>query len=267
MRKHAIGNRRFGTLVVGSLMAAGCSAAADAVVERSERETPVAPTAVKRVSADDFFHIHSLNPDEYVTTPQGLQHESCVHEVPSGANIDLDGNVWLDGQFVMHMDTCRYPPWRDERTQALAEQINGSAPSPSPQINTWILYDYVQGQANEWGYDWFNVVMGGWTVPRSPTQLRGVTYLFNGLWATNAVSILQPVLQFGDSGRRLSGEGPNVWGVASWYYRNDGTFAVSTFVPVSVGDYIFGETAAQVLGFSTIPAPTGATAARRSDGS
>jgi hypothetical protein len=83
-----------------------------------------------------------------------------------------------------------------------------------------------------------------WKVPKEPhTQAKQLLYLFNGMEPANASTIVQPVLQWGDSGPDKDGinrTGP-FWTVASWIVpAPDGQTYHTPHIRVNPGDTLVG---------------------------
>jgi hypothetical protein len=83
-----------------------------------------------------------------------------------------------------------------------------------------------------------------WKVPKAPTtQASQLLYLFNGMEPANASTIVQPVLQWGDSGPDEDGTNRTgqFWTVASWIVpAPDGHTYHTPHIRVSPGDALVG---------------------------
>ncbi len=102
-----------------------------------------------------------------------------------------------------------------------------AASSVIPTYNNWVesVYYYKNG-----GTNFFSAY---WNVPSSPTGPTGQTiFLFPGLENESQTDILQPVLEWGQSGR-------NYWELTSYYVTDH---IVSEGIPINaaVGDTVFG---------------------------
>jgi hypothetical protein len=178
---------------------------------------------------------------EYVVTPNGFWHHSCVHEVPEGAVSRTDRAGQLE---VLMKDTviAKHPPCRFPVVNA---GKRGNDPS-TINVN-WKAYDMAIAQPNMFGYDWFSYIDSTWTVPPAPPVYKGQTiYLFNSLASDNF--ILQPVLQYGESPGGQGGgmgdlSGGKFWAMASWQVSETRGWTTHTpIVPVNQGDTIVGWT-------------------------
>lgn len=206
--------------VVGTLLAAaGCSEPTSAPdVIRTERRQVTGP------------------PADYVTTPAGLYHRSCVHEVEPGAVIERDGRVRRPNKTSYRVPDCLYPVI-DARVPGSvapeASQIKGATPTNSG----WIEYAILNTTSS-----WSRIV-ANWNVPLpplAPYNLSNQTYFtFPGIQSGSFV--IQPVIQFGASGAG----GGSVWGMASWRCGPPGGPCFhSALKVIAPGDAIHGDVTA-----------------------
>jgi hypothetical protein len=168
----------------------------------------------------------AANTGEWVRTPVGLAHKSCVHEVPSGSHIEE-----RDGLILVTLPGARQiKPIRPCGYQLQAKKKVG-------QYDGWMAYTTSQA-AND--YDAF---VGYFSVPDAPQSAPEVLYLFTGLQNVNWIpiidpppqtfDIIQPVLQYpGDNG--------DYWSVKSWYVTLTNDVLYSSEIQVNTGDLIFG---------------------------
>jgi hypothetical protein len=146
-------------------------------------------------------------PAGYVYAPIGWVHPSCLHAVPSGASIDDNDNVSLNGQLIAHYDRCQYAPVYSQQ----ATRSNGG-----PGSIGWIEYAE-QNATITYPYD---EVLGNMNVPTAPTNTTSTLYYWQGLTSDEAnppsygCGIVQPVLQWGGS----PAGGGNYWSMASWWW-------------------------------------------------
>lgn len=161
-------------------------------------------------------------------------HSSCVHEVPTGARIDINRNVYKDGVLINHFSKCNYPSRRreddrvDRPIQGLPNVLN------STHFFSWLEYDPTSSN-NPFGSTWASYLQSSWTVPPAPSVTTGPWYwslwigMQNGTYnddssATGSRSLLQPVLiymtpsatyppQNGQNGPRLPGYSMSSWWV------------------------------------------------------
>jgi hypothetical protein len=160
-------------------------------------------------------------PDEYVLTPFGYRHNSCVHGVTSGsAIIETNQGITVnDGGREYSISKCAAPTY-------------GALPSG------WAVYEMFQSTQGVTSYN------GSWTTPGAPKDAAVQTlFTFTGLQnaflagqPTDTISIIQPVLQWGAS----AAGGGKYWSIASWYVGNQGTVVYSTLKQVANGAQIDG---------------------------
>jgi len=165
----------------------------------------------------------NCNDADWVKTPVGAAHKTCVHRVPSGSYIQDT----KEGMFIT-----------DGITGAI-RQITpcGRKIRNLKQYDGWLAYTTSQAPND---YDTF---LGYFSVPNAPQSDPEVLYLFTGLqnvdWiplvdpTPDAFDIIQPVLQYpGDNG--------DYWSVKSWYVTLTNDIVVSDEIQVNAGDEIFG---------------------------
>jgi hypothetical protein len=159
-------------------------------------------------------------PANYVITPFGYFHPSCVLTFPSGTTLLHDGRVQHpDGSIDPQPISCAYPHF-----------LVGPHTESTPTINGWVEdIDTTTTPA-------YGKLASTFIVPPAPlTQTDQTDYFFPGFQDTNAsgddLSILQPVLTW-------SGTGP--WNVSSWNCCLNGTADQSNPVNVNTGDTIYG---------------------------
>jgi hypothetical protein len=168
--------------------------------------------------------------DEYVTSPVGRFHRSCVHSVPSGAFIDANDNVIVDGRIVDHHEPCRYR-WHRSGDEGAA------GAGPVPTIDGWVESARTVAFTNGWGFNWFNDIVGSTIVPRAPrTSASQVVFFFTSLEPLDRSAVIQPVIQWGVS----AGGGGAFWSAAVWYVNTSGVMSHSILQPVSSGETILG---------------------------
>jgi hypothetical protein len=157
----------------------------------------------------------------YVRTPGGFRHKSFVHRLAPGQAVSRrSGRVG-----IVDLTTRR--------------QVELPAPVVPAQD--------LSGMGGGWvaWADWTNATgtpvssfLTTWVVPPPPvTQSGQLIYLFNALEDQAGDNILQPVLQWGESGAG----GGNDWGVASWYVDSSHHAFCTPVIPVNPGDTLIGE--------------------------
>lgn len=177
-------------------------------------------------------------PAGYVETPVGRFHESCVHEVPDGAEVDANGAIVLGGTVLRAPSACAFERLR-VKPQPIARVTSGEENvarlSSALGLDGWV--SRVEAYANNLGVSppRFNGIESMMTVPPTPTvQLYQLIYLFVSLVPTDGEAILQPVLQWGGASTG------NKWTAAAWYLDRAGNVYNSTRVNISAGENIKG---------------------------
>jgi hypothetical protein len=179
----------------------------DQKMEDKVRFTPGGPRPAEKV--------HLIIPEaERAVPPGGPRHRSRVRRVESGARLEF-------------------------RAAGGARLRARDNPGPPDQAN-WITY---AGWTNTTGNP-ITQFTTTWTVPPAPpTQASQLLYLFNGIEPADGQVILQPVLQWGDSGSDEDGQnrtGP-FWTVASWMVGGpDGAATHTPHIRVNPGDVLVG---------------------------
>ncbi|HEY0714431.1 MAG TPA: hypothetical protein VGF45_17235 [Polyangia bacterium] len=171
---------------------------------------------------------------EYVDTPVGRFHRSCVHEVPEAAEIDDTGNVQQGGRLLKRLERCRFKSFRGRRQP--------EKDLPPPTVNGWIARLYAFAPITPAGYRWFNALTHTMKVPSNPTTRNGqLLYTFTSLLPLAGDAIIQPVLQWGIG----PAGGGTKWGAAAWYVDNGRNFVThSPLRDVVAGDSMVGQMAA-----------------------
>jgi len=160
--------------------------------------------------------------EEYVPTPGGYLHSSCVHNVGNNA-------------IVTPLENGEFHVQREDETETMIPKCGYPKLSDDVDGDGWQVF--TQWDAGD-DLTSFN---GTWTVPDAPSSYASqLLYTFTGLVNTYSMNsdeqevIIQPVLQYGVS---PAGGGQN-WGIASWYVGTSGLH--SQLVQVNVGDTILG---------------------------
>jgi hypothetical protein len=114
-------------------------------------------------------------------------------------------------------------------------------PKPGvPSAANWITYGYWTNSSGQT----ITSLVTTWTVPPAPATVGSqLIYLFNGIEPQDGSTIVQPVLQWGDSGADEDGVNRTgqFWTVASWIVpAPDGHAYHTPHVPVNPGDNLVG---------------------------
>jgi hypothetical protein len=179
--------------------------------------------------------VGSAIPRDYVATPMGLYHRSCVHEIPAGAIVDRLGLVTRRDGIAYLIPQCAYQHFSSLPSAPLD-------PSP-PQVSNWIeRTDYCLDGDCYTTSNSYRTLAADWTVPATPAtpyNTQGKIYFtFPGLEDYNPVTtIIQPVVQYGNSGYY----GGAYWTMASWACGPGcGWTSFSPPVSISAGNQIHG---------------------------
>jgi hypothetical protein len=185
------------------------------------------PTSAKGPSASSKDAVAaSGEPDSnWIATPAGWYHRSCIHEVPDNSHIDPHGLVHKPDGTSMTFPPCQFPHGK-------ARGVNGVpiAITP-PTVDGWVTSRQVNASGTT-----YRGISAYWHVPSSPSAGYSgsqVYYAFPGL--QDDTTIVQPVLAYHYD---PDGTTPN-WIVAAWdcgpscYH--------SPLLGVSVGDSIHGQ--------------------------
>ncbi len=201
-------------------------------------------------------------PANYVLTGGGWEHPSCVHTVPNGSTVELDGTVTLDGKLVEKLTPCAYtqypttpgsapiPPYAS--TSEATSPVKPQA-APRSASSGGLHADTESSPAGSW-WGWtentfqsdysygFDEVYANITVPPLPTTPQGILYYFNGLTnqdTTTCPGIMQPELVYSPGPAQQSG-----WPAAGFYLNSEfndsqyGNVNSGLSSAVSVGDTI-----------------------------
>ena len=165
-------------------------------------------------------------PLNYVVTPNGLFHPSCVIELADDDTLTANGDMrHADGSVAATSATaCAFPRY-GARGQVVGQN------EPQPEFDGWIAASDSNANVTPAA----KRMVGDFTVPNGPTSNVGqVLYYFPGLEdGQNVITILQPVLAW-------NGFGDFRWTMTNWNCCNNGhTFHGGT-INVSTGDAIHG---------------------------
>jgi len=173
-------------------------------------------------------------PADFVITPFGYFHPSCVNHLAKGDVLREDESVIqrANGTYE-NIQECAYPHFEADGAKVVGDvRPVGDGNSEPPYIgHSWIEYASISTTAN------YGAVYSEWDVPAAPTSNDGqVVYLFNGLEQRSGdVTIIQPVLGW-------NADYGSAWGIASWNCCKKGTVQEATPAPVNPGDHLFGST-------------------------
>jgi len=171
-------------------------------------------------------------PADFVITPFGYFHPSCVSHLAKGDVLrDDEGTIQRANGTYEPIQECGYPHFEADGTKVVGNaQPTGDGMSEPPYIgHSWIDYASIHTGAN------YGQIYSEWDVPPAPTNNDGQTlYFFNGLEQyTGDVTIVQPVLGW-------NSDYASAWGIAAWNCCKKGTVQEATPAPVNSGDQLEG---------------------------
>jgi hypothetical protein len=170
-------------------------------------------------------------PQDYVVTPFGYFHPSCVRAIGADERILADGRVVRGDGTAAPFSVCRYAHYTSAGMRVAADARPSSAASRprAPEANGWVEASWYNDSAP------FGGLSADWIVPPAPEVNVGqVVYFFPGLEDyENVVSILQPVLGW-------NGFNDSAWSISSWNCCVSGYANYSGPVAVASGDAIHG---------------------------
>jgi hypothetical protein len=166
-------------------------------------------------------------PADYVITPFGYFHPSCVNHLAKG---DI---LLKDEKAIQHANgnsdkipECTYPHYEADGEEAIGDGPTGNPPSIG---HSWVEYVSATTTTS------YGALFVTWIVPPPPKNDDGQTlYFFPGLEQDEKdVTILQPVLGW-------NADFDSAWGIASWNCCVNGAVNESLPLPVNSGDEISG---------------------------
>ncbi len=181
-------------------------------------------------------------PSDYVITPFGYFHPSCVVHLAEGDELRPAQQVirHADGT-TLAVPACNYPHYRADGEKVYGDERGAYAHAIS---HSWVVAaDCVAGSTAIDNMppcgttaSSFTALSAQWSVPPAPAANDGQTlFFFPGLQdiTAAATTILQPVLGW-------NADFKSAWGIASWNCCVSGTVQESQAQQVSSGDTIHG---------------------------
>jgi len=186
-----------------------------------------AATVVAQAASAAGTHRPPGVPADFVVTPFGYFHSTCVVHLAKGDELRPDDKIIRHQNGTSSpMTECAYPHYRAD-----GQAVNGDEHAiKDPNIShAWVEYAGVTTTSS------YAYLYGEWSVPPTPTSNDGqILYYFNGLEDINdVVTILQPVLGW-------NSDYQYAWGIASWNCCESGTTYEAPPAPVNSGDTILG---------------------------
>jgi len=170
-------------------------------------------------------------PEDYVITPFGYFHPSCVLLLAEGNTLLADGGVQHADGSVEAAHVCNYPHYTHDGAVVPAD-------AKASEINPLTISGWLESVSATTSQSYYKI-SATWPVPPSPTSNDGqCDYFFPGFEDMNdVISIVQPVMQWGGGCYISAGA---YWLIASWNCCVNGDTWHSTPLDVSVGDTILG---------------------------
>jgi hypothetical protein len=166
-------------------------------------------------------------PGDYLITPFGYFHSSCVKHLAQGDEVRRDEKVIRHANGTVETaQTCAFPRFKADGTKVVGDERGVKDPTIS-----WAWVEYASTTIpTSYAY-----LYAYWNVPPAPSTNHGQTvYLFPGMEDySDVVTIIQPVLGW-------NSDYANAWGIASWNCCVSGTVYEAPPQPVKSGDVIFG---------------------------
>lgn len=187
-------------------------------------------------------------PSEFIATPNGYFHPSCVEELRKGDVVLRDeGNIrHADGTYDV-IPRCNYPHYTARGRKIDSQRLMDGGTKTPPEID----HDYPAYASLTTSTSYAGVI-GSMTVPPAPTSNDGqILYFYPGLQDYEVEppegTIIQPVLGWNAFSNHTK------WSIASWNCCYDGTEVYSTPMSVSSGDLIIGEVYSNCSDTETCP--------------
>jgi hypothetical protein len=234
--------------------AAGCSQAA---VDGGSARNQAPATHDEASSAVAAKPAADVLPDGYVRVPGGVMaHPDCIHQIPSGAKVDVDDDVTLDGKLIGHFEKCGHPIRFSRRPHETADRrapAGTKAPDPGPAPGGWVAASEANAPTNQQ----FVSSDSTFIVPSAPATQKDTAlssagqtvFLFPSIQTASGSAIVQPVLEWGPGGgtgggvTAGSGFGGNanaIGSTSSWTYAAYGVTPTSVYhgpgITVNAGD-------------------------------
>lgn len=166
-------------------------------------------------------------PTDYVITPYGYFHPSCVMHLGKGDEVRHDTNTIQHANGASEpIHVCAFPHFKADGTKVMGDEKGVADPSIG---HAWVEYASTT-TTTSYGY-----MYAYWNVPSAPSTNDGQTvYLFPGMEDyLDVVTIIQPVLGW-------NSDYASAWGIASWNCCVTGTVFEGNPEPVNSGDVILG---------------------------
>lgn len=189
--------------------------------------TLVAGLAVVQALASTGANRPAGVPQDFVITPFGYYHPSCVNHLAKGDVLRQDEKMIQRANGTnQNIPQCAYPHYRADGQKVIGDEQAPNTPNIS---HAWVEYASITTTGA------YGQIYGEWDVPPSPTTNDGQTvYLFNGLEDINdVVTIIQPVLGW-------NSDYAGAWSIAAWNCCVNGGVNEATPAHANPGDHLEG---------------------------
>jgi len=169
-------------------------------------------------------------PQNFVITPFGYYHPSCINHLAQGDVLHTDEKAIARANGTREpIPMCGFPHFKADGTRVDGNEPAGQDP---PTIShAWVEYASITTSTS------YGQIYSEWDVPPNPAKTDGqVVYLFNGMEdASDVVTIIQPVLGW-------NSDYANAWGIAAWNCCVNGQVNEGTPAKANPGDHLEGYT-------------------------
>jgi len=194
------------------------------------------PIAISAALVAGFVSCQSASPkrslDDYVVTPHGLVHRTCVRMIAPGERVHAEGHVARVDGTREELAPCPHPRLNLHTLEPMS--------SVSPTVSGWVEYAISTATTG------LGFLSATWPVPGAPSATGATIFFFPGSEPSSGSTILQPVLQYG----RSAAGGGDYWAAASWFCCPKGWTNHSPLINVNAGDSILGTMSATCSGAS-----------------
>ena len=166
-------------------------------------------------------------PADYVITPFGYFHPSCVVQLAQGDSLRRSDKIVRHANGSSSpMHSCDHPHFRADGEKVIGDEAGLANPDIS---HAWVEY------ASDTTKSAYGQLYAEWSVPPTPASKDGQTlFYFPGMEdIDDVVTIIQPVLGW-------NSDYASSWGIASWNCCESGTTYEATPQRVNPGDTILG---------------------------
>lgn len=178
---------------------------------------------------------------DWVRTPAGILHRTCVHEIPRGAVLGRERVVRRHDGSSYTLPACKYAARWTVPGRLSSRPPSGDVGPNTPPVGApdgWIEYTLSVNNPTT-----YRQLSAAWHVPNTPVNsvyTGKIYYTFPGLQSSieTGAYILQPVVQYGFNNQF----GGNYFAAANWYCDSNGAANCYHGTPmvVSAGDLING---------------------------